>query len=187
MTIDSLAVTMKIVAALSKTADLSGSPASSPTISLAKTLDDGVGAGKAESVWFDDGLLAGAADIDLDLAGGLTDVFGDIITFTKIKAFAVLNLSDVVGNGHDPATAADIQVGGGDGGIGTNAFDTWITANAADGSEAVFVRVGGGLILFDRTAGGYPVTGGTGDILRILNLHGADEARYQIMLVGETT
>jgi hypothetical protein len=189
MEITSLAVTMKIVAALTEAADMSGSPSASPLLSLAKTLEDGAGAGKAQLVWFDDRLLAGAADDDLDLAGGLTSIFGKTLTFTKVKVIALLNMSDVVSTtpAHDPATSAGIQLGGGDGGDGTNAFDTWITANGADGSEAVLIPVGGGMILFNRTSDGYAVTGGAGDILRVLNLHGADEARYQIMIVGEGT
>lgn len=187
MDIDSLAVTMQIVAAVSKSGfDMSGDPASSPVLRLVKSLADGVGVDKAESVFFKEGQIAGAADEDIDLVAGVTDVFGDAISFTKIKTIAVLNISDEVTDDHNPATAADLQVGGGSNGAGLNAFDDWITSTAADGSEAVKVPLGGGLILFNPTAAGFSIAAGS-DILRILNLHGADEAAYRAMVVGETT
>lgn len=184
MEITSLAVTMKILAALTKAGyDLSGGPTSNPTISLQKSLTDGTGDDKAEQVWFDERTLAAGADEDLDLAGGLTDPFGDTITFTKIKALLVLNTSDELST----PTDAEIQVGGGDTGDGTNAWDTWITSTAADGSEAVKVPVGGGHMLFNRLAAGFAVTAGVGDLLRIKNNDGSDQAQYQIMVVGEVT
>ena len=168
----------------SKSTDLDGTTKHDFSLSRNTSLADGTAADQADLVYFDDGELAAAADVDLDLAGTLSDVFGDTVTFARIKVIMVSNVSD---EEQSPATDAILSVGGGTGQDGTNAFDTWITSTAANGSERVFVRAGGTLLLFAPDATAYAVTAGTIDILNILNTDGADAGDYSIALIGVST
>jgi hypothetical protein len=149
------------------------------TINENTTLADGSGSEQADKEWGDADVLAPDADVDIDLAGSLVDLRGDTITFASIKALIVRNTSDK----QTTPTAAAIQVGGGDGGDGTNAWDSWVTSTAGDGSEAVIIPAGGAHAWLAPQAG-YPVTADTEDILRLLNLDDTDQAAYEIMAVG---
>ena len=147
-------------------------------------LVSGDGADEIDQAVFGEGVLAASADIDLDLAGSLTNVFGETVGLASVKVLFVRNDSDeACAVCPHTATEAEIQVGGGDGGDGTNAFDTWITSGEDDGSEAVELGAGGWIMLGNPNPG-YAVTADTADILRILNLDGADEAHYRYMILG---
>ena len=174
-------VALSLKAAMSKTFELDGSLSASPKVELSQKLENGNGDDKANQEWADEGTLAASADVDLDLSGGLTDRAGDTVTFTKIKAILIYNTSDLQGT----PTEAEIHFGGGDGGDGTNAFDTWITSLAPGnaGSEALKVHSGGAIALY-APKDGYAVTAATGDILRIKNNDGTYQAAYRIIIVG---
>jgi len=156
-------------------------------VKLAYKLEDdvslatGTGAGKADQLYFTEGTLAHDADVDIDLAGALTNIRGETITFARIKAIILKNVSDE----QETPTAANLALGGGDGGDGTNAFATWISSQAADGSEYLIARAGGGNMIWASDATAYEVTADSADILRILNLDGADQGAYELLLVGE--
>ncbi len=67
---------------------------------------------------------------------------------------------------------------------GLNAFDTWITSTAADGSEAIILPQNAAVLLWNPIAAGYVVTAGTVDLLSMTEtatLAGA----YELMVVGE--
>ena len=141
------------------------------------SLADGVAANQADQEWHDEGSLLADGTTTYDVAGGITDEFGAAVTFARIKAIYFKNTS---------TTASVLRLGGGTGGDGTNAFDTWVTSTAADGSEGVLVRAGGFILLCAPDATAYVVTGGTIDILLIEEMSTL-AATYELCLIGSLT
>ncbi len=130
------------------------------------TVADGTGADQMDLIWHDQRVLGTGASENLDLAGGLTDVYGNVLTFVKIKFIYV---SAAAANGDY------IQLGG-----GSNPFINWV----ANASDIVNVAPGGMFALTAPDANGYGVTATTGDILTVMNADGAAGATYDIVLGG---
>jgi hypothetical protein len=134
------------------------------------SLDDGTGAGQANRVFADTRTLSASATEDLDLAAGaLTDAFGTVLTFAKIKAVYV---SAAAGNTNN------VVVGGA-------ASNTWVGPFGA-ATHTVAVKPGGVLALFagDADTNGYAVTAGTGDQLKVANSGGTTGVTYTLVIVG---
>jgi hypothetical protein len=180
-----MSLSTKIVASITgthtKSFSLDTSVSGAPKLEENFTLSDGTGDDQADKIYFTSGTLAASADIDIDLSGSLTDIYGQTVAFVTVKFFMVCNTSDE----QDTPTDAIIQVGGGDGQDGTNAFDTWITSDTPGnaGSEAVKITDGGFIIIGSRNDG-YAVTAATADLLTIKNLDGSDAASYEVMVIG---
>ncbi len=132
----------------------------------------GNGAGQASKVFVNQYAIAASATQTLDLAGGVTDFKGVAITFAVIKEIFI-QLTTLT-------AATAIKVGGGTDGAGTNAFVGWV-ANASD-----LVRCGNGSFIHTGYPGatGFPVTGGTGDILGIINEDSSAVATVNVYLLG---
>lgn len=143
----------------------------SPSLTLNLSYAQGTGAGQADRVHISRRTLAGAANESLDLAGSLTDPFGAVLTFARIKAIIILL---------QPTTAAAfLRVGG----AAANGFVNWV----ADATDKVIVRngpKGGFLALGCGDATGYPVTAGTGDLLKIENGDASLAATYDLCVIG---
>ena len=171
-------VLLKVTPAATKAIDFSKTASATPELSISETLADGTGLDEADQVYHSAGTLGADADVDIDLSGSLTDVFGDTVTFARIKMILFENTS---------TNASTLQFGGGDGQVGTNAWDTWIGANSTvnPGSEYVKIPKGGALALFAPDATAWTVTAGTGDILTIKELSSV-AAAYSIVIVGAT-
>jgi hypothetical protein len=127
-------------------------------------LPQGTSSGQADIVFSDTRTLATNTNEDLDLAGGLADVFGVTRTFVKVKAIrfkaAAANTTTlVVGNGTNPFVG---PFGGGG-----------HTLSLAPGAE----------ILVTAPAAGWTVTPGTGDIIKVTNPAGAS-ATYDVDIIG---
>ena len=134
------------------------------------TISDGTGANQADLIWHDQRTLASGANEELDLAGSLSDAFGDTVTFAKIKAMLITN----------PDTASTLKVGG----AASNAWATWV----ANSTDIIVIRPGGRFYIEAPDANGYAVTAGTGDKLKIL--HGAESSiaiNYKIAILGIST
>lgn len=132
--------------------------------SVSIKLTNGTGANQADLV-FDD--TRTTADETLDLAGSLSDAFGNTITFARIKAIYIKAAA---------ANTVDIYVGG----AATNQFATFV----GDASDKIVIKPGGALFLYDAGATAYAVTAGTGDNLKIAASDGATSISYDIILVG---
>jgi hypothetical protein len=130
---------------------------------VAVDLANGTGSGQANAMFSDLRTLTSAASDNLDLAGVLTDAFGAVLTFTKIKAIIIES---------DAANTVDITVGN-----GTNPFIGPFGA----GAHTLALQPGG-LIVLVAPQTGWTVTGATGDILKILA--GAATVNYRIHLIG---
>lgn len=140
-----------------------------PTTALdyLKRLDwtSGTGSDQADLMWSDQRTLAGSTAEDLDLAGSLTDEFGNTLTFSLVKGIVI----------YSAAANGDILKVGGD----ANGLVNWV----ASATDIVQVRPGGLLALFAPDATGYSVTAGTGDVLQVENAD-ASAATYDIVIIG---
>lgn len=132
-------------------------------------LVDGVGAGQADMVWHDTRTLAASATEDLDLAGVLTDPFGNTLTFARIKALVIVAAA---------ANTNNVLVGG----AASNGFVTWV----GDATDIVKLRPGAAFALFTGVADatGYAVTAATGDKLTIANSGAITGVTYDIVVIG---
>jgi hypothetical protein len=152
------------------TARLSGTPdLGSVGYSLdyaAKYLDfaSGTAAGQVSKVFTDKNALTAAQAIDLDLAGVLLDPLGQQITFANIKILRIkcaeANTTNLI--------------------VGNAASNGWIGPFGA-ATHTVAVRPGAVMLFADPA--GWPVVGGTGDLLHLLN-SGSAALNYEIVLIG---
>lgn len=130
-------------------------------------MTDGTGADQAKEVFTDTRTLTASASENLDLAGVLTDVFGNALTFTKIKALIVkadaANTNDVLVGGH--ATAA-------------------IATLFGDATDKVRVKPGGMVAFVAPDANGYAVTATTADMLTVTNSAGGTSVTYTVIIIG---
>ena len=107
---------------------------------------------------------------DLDLAGGLTDIYGDTIVFVAVKELFIVNLA--TGN------ADNLLVGGA--GAGNNAWGP-----PFGGSQTAQARCyPNGELLWTGPQNGIPVTAGSQDTLRIQHDGVADSITYGIIIKG---
>lgn len=157
---------VELSATQTPTVDL-GPASRSGTVTLALTLADGVGANQANLMWFDSNTLAASTNVDLDLAAGLTDSFGNTLTFVKVKAIAV---KAAAGNTNN------VLVGG----AASNQFASFF----GDVSDKLVVQPGGAFGIATPGLNGYGVTAGTGDLLRIANSGAGTSVGYEIAIVG---
>ena len=110
----------------------------------------GTAADESDIVYHDKITLADAASLEIDLAGTLTDIFGDTVTLARVKALIIKPVETNTGN---------LLVGGAAANGWSTPFD--------DPTDKLKIPFGNsGLILFAAGALGFPVTGGTGDLLR---------------------
>jgi len=128
---------------------------------------DGVGVNQADRLFTDQRTITASANDDLDLAAVLTDAFGQVITFARVKAILIVAAA---------ANVNDLVVGA----AAANAFVGPFGAS----THTIKVRPGGMLLLACADATGWAVTAGTGDILRVANGAGGSSVVYDIIIIG---
>jgi hypothetical protein len=140
------------------------------TFQLINDLTNGTGARDvASTIYHDIRSLSASSNEEFDLAGGISDSFGDTLTFTIVRGLIVANL--------DASSANTVlEIGG-----ATNAFDTFL----GDASDKVKVAAGGIFIAYNPTSTGYAVTAGTGDSLKIANTSSDTACSYHLIIIGE--
>jgi len=141
--------------------DLS-TPKDSLALNIAQAFAAGVGDDQINKLWHDQRTLTGATSEDLDLAGGITDAFGNVLTFTYVKALIIQNLD-----------AAKILT------IGNAASHAW-SAPFGAGTHTVNIGPGGVLVLV-RPNAGYAVGAGATDVLKIAS---DGTCIYNIVVMG---
>ena len=161
----STSIDVKINVAQSNNGDIN-TAVSNTTLNEVLSLLDGVGLNQANQVWSDNSQLAISGVDSLDLAGVLTDAFGNAITFTNIAAIAVVA---------DAGNGDNIEIGG-----NASAFASFL----GDPTDVVIVPPGGMFLITAPDATGFPVTASTADILDITNADAAAVANYKIVLIG---
>lgn len=156
-------VSVTVQAISAKTGTLSN-PRDVLTKSIQKSLTNGTGSNQADKIFRDQRTLADGANESLDLAGVLTDPFGSTLTFAKVKAVIIENLS----------TTQTLTVGG----AASNQFINWV------GTATDTIKIPpGGVFAICAPLAGYAVTAGTGDLLKILNSAGAS-CIYNVIIIG---
>jgi hypothetical protein len=137
-------------------------------LDLSTLLSNGTGAGQASQMWSDQRTLGPSATENLDLAGVLTNAFGVVLTFTKLKAAIFRALST-----NNAANLVQVTRPASNG--------VPFLLAASDG----FALTPGGLALFvwpDATA--IPVTAATGDLITVTNGAGTNSVVYDVVLIG---
>lgn len=124
---------------------------------------DGTGAGNVNVQWNASRTMAGTSE-DIDIAGGVTNRKGRVVTFSDVKGIVVKASASNAGN----LT------------LRTSVTNGWTTLLSGD----VTIRPGGVFFASCTTADGHAVTAGTGDVLRVL---GASGYQYEIGIWGEGT
>ncbi len=159
-------VQLMLEAILTSALDL-GTP--TDKLNYVKTLEfsNGVGLNQADQIFHDQRTLAASGNEELDLAGGLTDAFGNTLTFSAIKGMI---LKAAAGNTNNVLL----------GGAAVNAFVNWVS----DATDEIVIKPDGLFVLIDPTAGGYGVTASTADLLRIENSGAGTGVTYDLIIIG---
>jgi hypothetical protein len=124
----------------------------------------GSGAGQAAIVFADTRTLAASASESLDLAGALSDAFGQSITFPSVKAILVKAHPDNVNNVV----------------VGDAAANAFVGPMGATGT--LILEPGDFALLASKT--GFVVTPATGDLLKVANSGAGTGVTYDIVIIG---
>jgi len=136
-------------------------------------------ANKADLMFHDRRVLVASADETLDLTNSsLLDAFGDALVFDILRAIIVVNSSDIVTAAQTVATDATIT-------IGNAVVNPLVFLDAA--ASTFTLAVGDVFVLTRNTAAGITVGAGSADEIKVVNNDGADQAQYDIILVGEAS
>ena len=135
--------------------------------SLSSTFTVGTGANQANKLYSASGTVD-TTGITLDLAGGLTDVFGNTITFTSIVAAAFINT--------ETADGSYLLVGG----AASNQFYSWFSAS----NDVERIPSSGFILRTAPLATGFTVTAGTGDSLKMAAASGT--VGYEVLILGRS-
>lgn len=146
-----------------------GNSSNANSFTYSKSLTDGSGASKANKIYLATVTIAAGGNLQVDLSGSLNDIYGNLLTFTRVKAVYFELATDT--------SSTSITVGG----ASSNAFVNWV----ADATDKVRIRNGGTFFLACTDATGYVVTAGTGDILQINNEDGSNIATIKMCIIGE--
>lgn len=134
------------------------------SLNYSQDYTNGTGDEQADKLWTTE--YTQSAAVTIDLAGSLTDIYGTTLTFTKIRAIVIKNLSTTTG--------FNLLVGG----AASNAFSTPF----ADATDKVKVPPGGCLVLA-APLDGFAVTAGTGDQLK-MDPGGSNQVNWEVQIIG---
>lgn len=126
----------------------------------------GTGAAQGDLLYAATRTLTASATEDLDFAGVLTDAFGTVLTFARIRALMVSAAAGNVNNVNVTRPASN----------GITLF------NAASGGLSV--RPGGTFLFVAPDATGQVVTASTGDLLTFTNSGSGTSVTYDIAVIG---
>lgn len=145
-------------------------PSTSVSLDPGTVFTNGTGVCQANKWYLAYRTLTATTNDDLDLAGSLTDPFGNTLTFTAIKSIFVA--IDYAGATYDGTKTLEIGPG--------SASNTFSGPFGGTNGKFTFDKAFGAFI---GTAAGWTVTASTGDILRVRN-PGASSVSYLIWIQG---
>lgn len=160
-------VLFQVAAYLSNTSSDLTVPTAPLSFAQSFHLDSGTGASAADRLWMDSNTLAASASVDVDLAGSLSDALGSALTFARVKAMFLRAAS---GN------ANNVVIGG----AASNQF----VGPFGAATHTFAVKPGGFLGWIAPDATGWPVTAGTGDLLKIANSGAGTSVTYDVVIIG---
>ena len=166
MTLSNTQLALSAIATLYGTPGLT-TPQSALNLSSVVPLGSGTGANQADRMYTATRTLAASTGEDLDLAGTLTDAFGAVITFARIKALLFRSAA---------ANANNIIIGN----AATNGFISWV----GSATDKLTLRPGGFFALVAPDATAYAVTAATADLLHVLNGGAGTSVTYDVALIG---
>ena len=157
--------TIELVATYTKVLDL---VTGSAPLSYSDRIDlaTGTGANQADLIFSDTRTLAASGTEDLDVAGGLTDIYGATLTYARVKAILVHAASGNTNNVNVTRPAA-------------NGVPIFLAAG-----DGLPVRPDGNLYLIAPDATGYAVTAGTGDLITFTNSAAGTSVTYDVVIIG---
>ena len=141
---------------------LPNAPSYSPALSLDSVFASGTGASQGNQLWTkqETALAAsGTATTRLDNAS-ISDAFGAALTFTSVKALAIVNTGTV-----------DITLGGANGSVPATATPITIPA-------------GGAYVVVNPSAAGWVVGSASTHTIVIVNTSGSVVAKYDLAVLG---
>lgn len=146
-----------------------------------KALTDGSGDDNVDIIWHDRRLVTAATPTDdIDIYGGITDVFGNTLSFSAVKKLLIINLG--LPSGADLEIATFTASDGEDILVGAAASNPWTAPFNGDGSAQATVGPDGPLLLMSPKSG-YAVAAASSDVLRITH-DGTDDIAYDIIIEG---
>lgn len=134
---------------------------------LQSVLTSGISANQVDWVYSETNTLAISGTKDYDLAGVLTDIFGAVITFARVKLVMLFA---------DAGNTNNVILGG----AASNQFQGPFGAVA----HTIACKPGGWLAFYAPDLTGWPVTAGTGDLLRTTNSAAGTTVLYDIVIAG---
>lgn len=161
-----LSVNASITGTLARTADLSEVSARLVSAASALAYAQGTASAECDLVYADSDTIAASSSVNLDLAGSLLTPLGTACVFVKVKAIMVIA---------DAANTNDVVVGGAD----SNGF-----LGPFGGATHTAAIKPGGCLVIAAPSGGWTVTAGTGDILKIANSSSGTGVNYSIVILG---
>lgn len=137
---------------------------------ISQAWTDGNAKDKAEVMFYDERTVAASATSTLDLAAGLTDAFGNTLTFTKLKFIMIENRSTTVGD------ILRFQRAAANGVVLFSAL-----------SDAITIPPGGFVAWSGPSLAAVTVTAATGDILEVVETGGANTVTFRVTIIGTDT
>lgn len=132
-------------------------------------LQTGTGANQADWAYSETNTLVASGTKDYDLAGTLTDIFGAVITFARVKVIAlwadITNTNNVV--------------------LGAAAATQFVGPFGA-ATHTAHCRPGGCLLFFASDVTAWPVGAGASDLLRVTNSAAGTSVLYDILVIGSS-
>lgn len=134
---------------------------------LTKTVEHGTIINAATHIYIDEFSIAASGTLDIDLSGSLEDRLGNAAVFTAIKE--ILLIAD--------ATNTNNVVYGN----GTNPFVGPLTS----GANTVTLLPGNRFNVTNYSAAGWPVSGGSADVIKLANSAAGTAVTGTIVIIGE--
>lgn len=125
----------------------------------------GTGDDQVDLIWHDQRTVSASSTDSLDLAGSLSDAFGNTLTFVELKGIIIRAASGNTNN---------VVVGG-----NANPVVGWVS----DATDEIVIKPGG-LFCLTAPGTGHTVTASTGDILDVANSGAGASVTYDIILIG---
>lgn len=154
-------ISLALESALTNALDLS-TPRDPLQLSWTQTIASGSGTGQANKHFHDQYTISASGTQAVDLAGSVTNAFGQTVSFTRLKALLVVN---------------------------SGATDITIEPNVSSGFSAMFadvvtIKAGGVFLLAGFDSSGYTVASGSADQLLITNLSSGASATVSVVAIG---
>ncbi len=146
------------------------------SFSYSRSFTNGTTANKCDLIYILQTTLAPSTTLNIDLASGITDIFGNTLLFARVKLIYLKHKTDT--------TSSGVTIGG----HATTALANWISSadTLANDQPKITVRNGGTFYLCAPDATAYAVTAASADVLKLTNADGTNTATYEMVIAGSS-